>query len=117
MWTDKGHRACIVTFSLGKHIWREATDYEDPHWPPSWLSAATWLVALLVFVNVGFGPITSILRAVVDRADSGSWDRVVETPLRAYIDHHSAGLPPSPRRVDTDVALGRCHFVRGRVFW
>jgi len=95
MWKDRVRRAGSAISGLGCHLWREAVDRDDPHWPPAWLRMTGIAIVFLVLVSVGFSTLAVVVHSLGASAKSSSLGLVVETPLRAYIEQHSAGLPVS----------------------
>ena len=83
-------------------MWREATDFEDSHWPPRWLTvvACVLVIALGIFVALG---LSHLIVAFVTRVTTWlTWLSrtdlvgVVLDPVRKYLNGHAQGvrLPP-----------------------
>jgi hypothetical protein len=96
MWKQEVRRACIAVGKFGRHLWREAVDTDDPHWPPPWLYISGALVVVIVLVQVGSVALAGLLSHAGASARSSAWGQLIAAPLRAYFEHHSAGLPVSP---------------------
>jgi hypothetical protein len=99
IWRDWIRRPGIAASKLTGHLWCEAVDVGDPDWPPSWLYRAGTVIAFIVVVYFGSSTITDLLANAGASARSSNWGLVIEAPIRAYFEQHSAGLPVSTQKL------------------
>lgn len=88
--------------ALWRRLREEATDRDDPAWPPSWLKVTAGVVGAALVLFVVLPLVLGLVGWVLSWGEHGvrwlvTWEllRVVTDPVRVYITGHAVGLPVS----------------------
>lgn len=106
VWEDRVEPRWIAAAKVGRQLWREAVEVNDPDRPPFWPYAFGLLAAVFMFLvfalmvaiilaSVVWPVIRGFASQVEATARFSDWRSAIEAPLREYIQQHSTGLPVS----------------------